>query len=88
MQSPLDFNFFQENLENLQIFLEKQQPVGLDFQKIWRENFIFSEWRLNMIFENFVSLTGMEAIMSEFFNDTSTAFYVILIVWIADQCKY
>ena len=35
----------------------------------------------------FLSLyfTGMEAIMSEFFNDTSTAFYVILIVWIADQ---
>ena len=27
----------------------------------------------------------MEAIMSEFFNDTNTAFYVILIVWIADQ---
>lgn len=26
-----------------------------------------------------------EAIMSEFFNDTSTAFYIILIVWIADQ---
>ena len=32
-----------------------------------------------------VFFTGMEAIMSEFFNDTSTAFYVILIVWIADQ---
>lgn len=31
------------------------------------------------------SISGMEAIMSEFFNDTSTAFYVILIVWIADQ---
>jgi hypothetical protein len=28
---------------------------------------------------------GMEAIMSEFFNDTSTAFYIILIVWLADQ---
>ncbi|CAG9123932.1 unnamed protein product [Plutella xylostella] len=28
---------------------------------------------------------GMEAIMSEFFNDTTTAFYIILIVWIADQ---
>lgn len=23
--------------------------------------------------------------MSEFFNDTTTAFYIILIVWIADQ---
>lgn len=23
--------------------------------------------------------------MSEFFNDTSTAFYIILIVWMADQ---
>ncbi|VDK84580.1 unnamed protein product [Onchocerca ochengi] len=29
--------------------------------------------------------SGMEAIMSEVFNDTSTAFYVILLVWIADQ---
>ncbi|CAG0885469.1 unnamed protein product [Darwinula stevensoni] len=28
---------------------------------------------------------GMETIMSEFFNDTTTAFYIILIVWIADQ---
>ena len=28
---------------------------------------------------------GMEAIMSEFFNDTTTAFYIILIVWMADQ---
>nr|CAD7573604.1 unnamed protein product [Timema californicum] len=28
---------------------------------------------------------GMEAIMSEFFNDTTTAFYIILIVWVADQ---
>lgn len=28
---------------------------------------------------------GMEALMSEFFNDTTTAFYIILIVWLADQ---
>ncbi|KAK8787887.1 hypothetical protein V5799_022339 [Amblyomma americanum] len=28
---------------------------------------------------------GMETIMSEFFNDTTTAFYIILIVWVADQ---
>lgn len=27
----------------------------------------------------------MEAIMSEFFNDTTTAFYIILTVWFADQ---
>uniref|UniRef100_A0A1I7WXI3 Transmembrane protein n=1 Tax=Heterorhabditis bacteriophora TaxID=37862 RepID=A0A1I7WXI3_HETBA len=27
----------------------------------------------------------MEAIMSEVFADTTTAFYVILVVWIADQ---
>eukprot|EP00795_Rhopilema_esculentum_P004768 gene4768-21073_t len=27
----------------------------------------------------------MEAIMAEFFNDTTTSFYVILIVWAADQ---
>lgn len=32
-----------------------------------------------------LALIGMEAIMSEFFNDASTAFYIILIVWISDQ---
>ncbi|KAF5280289.1 hypothetical protein FQR65_LT03098 [Abscondita terminalis] len=32
-----------------------------------------------------LALVGMEAIMSEFFNDTTTAFYIILMVWIADQ---
>ncbi|GJQ66311.1 hypothetical protein Trydic_g4356 [Trypoxylus dichotomus] len=32
-----------------------------------------------------LALVGMEAIMSEFFNDTTTAFYIILIIWIADQ---
>lgn len=32
-----------------------------------------------------LALVGMEAIMSEFFNDTTTAFYIIIIVWIADQ---
>lgn len=32
-----------------------------------------------------LALVGMEAIMSDFFNDTTTAFYIILIVWVADQ---
>ncbi|XP_060525463.1 membralin isoform X2 [Cylas formicarius] len=32
-----------------------------------------------------LALVGIEAIMSEFFNDTTTAFYIILIVWLADQ---
>eukprot|EP00095_Tigriopus_kingsejongensis_P000505 maker-scaffold367_size194084-snap-gene-0.45 protein:Tk00505 transcript:maker-scaffold367_size194084-snap-gene-0.45-mRNA-1 annotation:"low quality protein: membralin" len=32
-----------------------------------------------------LALVGMEAIMSEFFEDTTTAFYIILIVWMADQ---
>ncbi|KAI8509705.1 hypothetical protein Bbelb_121330 [Branchiostoma belcheri] len=32
-----------------------------------------------------LALVGMEAIMSEFFNDTTTAFYIILMVWVADQ---
>jgi hypothetical protein len=40
-------------------------------------------WRFNYIL--FSVSAGMEAIMSEFFNDTSTAFYIILIVWLADQ---
>ena len=33
----------------------------------------------------YVPCLGMEAIMSEFFNDTTTAFYIILIVWVADN---
>ncbi|KAI6196573.1 hypothetical protein M3Y94_01125600 [Aphelenchoides besseyi] len=32
-----------------------------------------------------LALVGIEAIMSEVFNDTSTAFYIILLVWMADQ---
>lgn len=32
-----------------------------------------------------LALVGMEAIMAEFFGETTTAFYVILIVWAADQ---
>ena len=32
-------------------------------------------------------MTGMEAIMAEFFNDSSTAFYVIIFVWVADQAE-
>lgn len=32
-----------------------------------------------------LALIGMETIMSEFFNDTVTAFYVIVLVWLADQ---
>lgn len=32
-----------------------------------------------------LTILGMEAIMSEFFEDTTTAFYIIIIVWVADQ---
>lgn len=32
-----------------------------------------------------LALVGMEAIMSEFFNDSVTAFYIIITVWMADQ---
>uniref|UniRef100_A0A158PB63 Membralin n=1 Tax=Angiostrongylus cantonensis TaxID=6313 RepID=A0A158PB63_ANGCA len=37
------------------------------------------------LFTVILALVGMETIMSEVFADTTTAFYVILIVWIADQ---
>lgn len=40
---------------------------------------------LNVLDLHLSFIAGMEAIMSEFFNDTTTAFYIILIVWIADQ---
>jgi len=32
-----------------------------------------------------LALVGVEEVMTEFFHDSATAFYVILIVWIADQ---
>lgn len=32
-----------------------------------------------------LALIGMEAIMTDFFNDSTIAFYIILIVWSADQ---
>ena len=32
-----------------------------------------------------LALIGMEAIMFEFFNDSSIAFHVIIMVWAADQ---
>merc|ERR1719187_2691959 len=32
-----------------------------------------------------LALVGMEAIMSEFFEDTTTAFYIILMVWLCDH---
>lgn len=37
------------------------------------------------LFNELLLISGMEAIMSEFFNDTTTAFYIMLIVFIADQ---
>lgn len=43
------------------------------------------EYSLSMLDLHLPFIAGMEAIMSEFFNDTTTAFYIILIVWIADQ---
>lgn len=42
-------------------------------------------WPSHHAHHNPRSPAGMEAIMSEFFNDTTTAFYIILIVWLADQ---
>lgn len=58
------------------------QPLSLSLSLCILENFVFILFMF-VIFIRFVS--GMEAIMSEFFNDTTTAFYIILIVWIADQ---
>jgi len=49
------------------------------------------EWNASLafplapMFTVILSLVGMEAIMAEFFNDTTTSFYIILIVWAADQ---
>ncbi|KRY48551.1 Membralin [Trichinella britovi] len=35
-----------------------------------------------------LGLVGMEAVMSEFFNDTNIAFCVILMIWFADQYDF
>ena len=45
--------------------------LKIDFTKILR------------IWNYYFFFVGMEAIMSEFFEDTTTAFYIILIVWVA-----
>lgn len=37
------------------------------------------------LFTVILSLVGMETIMSEYFNDATTSFYIILIVWAVDQ---
>ncbi|XP_066932012.1 membralin-like [Clytia hemisphaerica] len=37
------------------------------------------------LFTVILSLVGMETIMSEYFNDTTISFYIILIVWAVDQ---
>ena len=59
----------------------------------WKTKWVFTKWlltrsgpqeRVDCII-NSVLFSGMEAIMSEFFNDTTTSFYIILIVWTADQ---
>lgn len=45
-------------------------------------NFAFPFAPLSMVI---LALVAMQAVMSEFFNDTTTAFNVMLIVWAADQ---
>ncbi|XP_074603899.1 membralin [Brevipalpus obovatus] len=45
-------------------------------------NFTFPFAPLSMVI---LALVAMQAVMSEFFNDTTTAFNVMLIVWAADQ---
>lgn len=57
--------------------------IGAFFDLVYNNILII----INVFFKRkiFVDVIGMEALMSEFFNDTTTAFYIILIVWIADQ---
>ena len=40
---------------------------------------------LGPLFTIILALVGMEEIMLEFFRDSSVAFYVIIIIWVADQ---
>ncbi|XP_015907914.2 membralin [Parasteatoda tepidariorum] len=40
---------------------------------------------ITQIFTVVLALVGMEAIMSEYFNDANSAFYIIILIWIADQ---
>lgn len=71
--------------------VDRNVPFSFSFLKI-RVVFtaLFFLWeKRNKYFQRnpflFLCFAGMEAIMSEFFNDTTTAFYIILVVWIADQ---
>lgn len=54
---------------------------------IWNIKRKSESFSLLILFTGYFCLffPGMEALMSEFFNDTTTAFYIILIVWLADQ---
>ena len=42
-------------------------------------------FRTAPLFTVILALVGMEAIMSEFFNDSTIAFGIIFIVWLADH---
>ncbi|KAG5348096.1 CP9E2 protein, partial [Acromyrmex charruanus] len=58
------------------------QPVG-GFERNVKIH--LTRYSMIYIWKNITALSRMEALMSEFFNDTTTAFYIILIVWLADQ---
>ena len=63
--------------------LEKSSPMPISLQMLeFNTNITFPAAPLLTVI---LALVGMEAIMSEFFEDTTTAFYVILMVWLCDQ---
>lgn len=65
-------------------FKYRKHKTGLIFNMKYQEE--KRKLFLNITHRIFLSFfPGMEALMSEFFNDTTTAFYIILIVWLADQ---
>ncbi|VDD95266.1 unnamed protein product [Enterobius vermicularis] len=56
----------------------------VDLLQIFDQNSIM-EFPAAPLLTVIMALFGMETIMRDIFNDTSTGFYVILLVWIADQ---
>ena len=77
------------------MFSKPLLPDIIDKSNQWLKNDGYYEksdvlvWISGPHFKDNLSLvilySGMEAIMSEFFEDTTTAFYIIFIVWVADQ---
>ncbi|CAK9301630.1 unnamed protein product [Gordionus sp. m RMFG-2023] len=49
------------------------------------ENNVNFSFPMASLLTGVLAIVGLESVMGEFFNDTTTTFYIILVVWLADQ---